>query len=68
MVQLCANTEKASMLKDCFHFALFNREEGTIKETISQHKQVCTLSYSWKIAHSNNADFVFSTELPDLFK
>ena len=38
-----------------------------MKETISQHKQVCKLPDSWKITHHNNADFVISKELPDFF-
>jgi len=48
-------------------FALFDREEGTKKEAISQHKHLCKLSYSWKIAHNNNANFVFLKELPDFY-
>ena len=29
-----------------------------MKETISHHKHVCKLPYSWKIALYDNADFV----------
>ena len=64
---------RASTGKGCdaerllFRFALFDREEGTKKEAISQDKNVCNLLYSWKIAHNNKANFVFPKEWPDFY-
>ena len=62
MVQIRAEKVKAMFSKDCYFTLLssIDREEGTKKEAISQHKHIRKLSYSWKIGHNNNnAYFVF---------